>query len=297
MGLGGTGLVSSGQLTSTTQSILGVTLPAALASTVANLSRASYISTSQLVSTTSGLLASITPATGTTVGNLVSTVAGLGNSGYVSTSGLGSTVVGLQNSFLVVNASQVFVNNSRLSISSVGTFIFFSTFMNSSITYQGNNGNITGSNAGIGSAPLYFSTANLNIDRWSSFINAQSLITIEAYPQLYFANLGLTSNPSLIFMSTFIQAGGSNFTSSFMFQSAIYPTTYSNNQSNRYYQPVKLTLPGSAIQGFYPQPMRLAHYLPNAVTIGTTQGFSNSNVSIFFGSTNSVFLSVQNLPL
>ena len=158
-------------------------------------------------------------------------------------------------------------------------------------------GNITASNAAGPTAPFYFSSAILNLDRWSSFINAQSIITLEAFPTFSFANLGLPgTDPAMIFMSSFIQ-GGANFTSSQMFQTSLYPSQYTINRSNTFYQPMKITVPGVAIQGLYPNPMRLAHYLPNALTVGVTQGFSNCNVSIFYGSTNSLFLSIQNLPI
>jgi hypothetical protein len=299
IGLGTAGYISSSQLQSTIAGLGGAGLISSgqLQSTVVGLGGTGLISTGELVSTTVGLSNLIIPVSGITGGNLFSTVAGLGNAGYVSTASLVSTTVGLNNNFYVQNASQVYVNNSRLTISSVGTFIFFSTFMNSSITYQGNNGNITASNAAGATAPFYFSSAILNLDRWSSFINPQSIITLDTFPTFLFANNGLPAqNPALIFMSTFIQAGN-NFTSSQMVQTTIYPEQYTSNRSNIYNQPMKLTVPGNVIQGFYPNPMRLAHYLPNALTIGTTQGFSNCNVTIFYGSTNSLFLSIQNLPL
>lgn len=298
-GLGTAGYISSSQLQSTVIGLggTGVISTGQLVSTVRGLGTAGYISTSQLVSTTIGLSNLIVPASGASVANLVSTVAGLGESGYISSSQLASTVNQLNANFYVQNASQVFVNNSFLNISSVGTFIYFSTFMNSSITYQGNNGDITASNAAGPTAPFYFSSATLNLDRWSSFINQNSIITVEAYPTFSFANLGLPSaNPELIYMSSFIQSG-SLFLSSHMAMTGLYPTMYTAFRSNSFYQPMKITVPGSAVQGFYPNSIRLAHYLPNARTVGVTQGFSNNNVSIYFGSTNSLFLSIQNLPL
>jgi len=232
-----------------------------------------------------------------TTSTMISTVAGLGTAGYVSTSQLVSTTYALQNSFFVQNANNVYVNNSgSLTISSAGSIIFFSTFWNSSITYRGNNGQFSASNAGGATAPLYFSSATLDIDRWSTYINTRSIVTIEAYPTFMFGNLGLqSSDPVPIYMSSFIQSG-TNYTSSSIFQNTLYPSQYAVNRSNSFYQPMKFTLNGATVQGMYPNSVRLAHYLPNAYTVGVTQGFSNSNVSVFFGSTNSLFLSIQNLP-
>lgn len=312
-GLGSSGYISSSQFLSTIDKLgsngLGYVNTPSLVSTTTGLQ-------GRIISTTIGLLSTINLtsnyafAVGSTTSNYALTI-GIGASNFASTIGsntsnyanilnvssLVSTTFALKNSFYVQNANTVYVNNASLSISSVGTFIFFSSFMNSSITYQGNSGQITGSNPGGSTQPLFFSSATLNLDRWSSFINAASILTLEAYPTFLFANLGLGSNPTPIYMSSFVQAAGSNFLSSASFQSVIYPTTFSNNQSNLYNQPIKITMRGADIQGFYPQATYLAHYLPNAITTGTTQGFSNSNVSIFLGSTNSVFLSIQNLPL
>ena len=280
-GLGGAGLVSSGQLVSSLRGLgtLGYISSSQLQSTIVGIGGVNLVSSGQLVSTTIGLNNLIVPASG------------------VNTSQLTSTVIGLEDNFYVVNANNVFVNSSRVSISSVGTFIYFSTFMNSSITYQGNNGNITASNAAGATAPFYFSSAILNLDRWSSFINAASIITIETFPTFLFANNALpAANPTFIYISTFIQAGN-NFTSSQIAQAAFYPDQYTANRSNIFNQPMKLTVTGATVQGFYPNAMRLAHYLPNALSVGVTQGLSNSNVTIFYGSTNSLFLSIQNLPL
>ena len=280
-GLGGSGLISTGQLVSSLVGLgtLGYISSLQLQSTVIGLGGTGLVSTGQLVSTTIGLSNLIVPASGVNIGQLT------------------STVTGLTNNFYVVNASQVFVTNSRVSVSSAQSLIVFSTFMMSSITYQGNNGQITASNAAGPTAPFYFSSATVNLDRWSSFIASNSVVTLEFYPKFFFGNLGLPGNPSLIFMSSFVQAGGNNFTSSFMFQTAIYPTIYENGRSNSVDEAMRITMPGSVVQGFYPQPTRIAHYLPNALTVGGTQGFSNTNVSIFYGSTNSVFVSIQNLPI
>lgn len=294
IGLATYGYVSTGQLASTTNGLTtaGFVKDTNLASTVEGLATAGYISSSQLFSTVLGLGGSGLISTG----QLTSTVNGLGSIGYISSSQLLSTVIGLQSGFYIVNANNVYINNSRVTISTTGSIIFFSTFMNSSITYQGNIGQITGSNPGGATQPLYFSSATVNLDRWSTYISPTSIVTLEAFPTFLFGNLGIqTANPTPIYMSSFLQ-GGTNYLSSQIAEASIYPTLYSNGASNSYNQPIKITFPGAAIQSLYPNSMRLAHYLPNAITAGVTQGFSNSNVSIFYGSTNSLFLSIQNLP-
>ena len=317
-GLGTAGYISSSQFLSTIDKlgVLGYTNTSNLVSTTIGLN-SNIVSTSHglnvysiSVSTNASTIGGNTSNYAVTVANnaaattfsnttstMISTVAGLGTAGYVSTSQLVSTTYALQNSFFVQNANNVYVNNSgSLTISSAGSIIFFSTFWNSSITYRGNNGQFSASNAGGATAPLYFSSATLDIDRWSTYINTRSIVTIEAYPTFMFGNLGLqSSDPVPIYMSSFIQSG-TNYTSSSIFQNTLYPSQYAVNRSNSFYQPMKFTLNGATVQGMYPNSVRLAHYLPNAYTVGVTQGFSNSNVSVFFGSTNSLFLSIQNLP-
>jgi hypothetical protein len=109
-------------------------------------------------------------------------------------------------------------------------------------------------------------------------------------------------------MSSFVQSGvtgNANYLSSQMFQTMFFPTNYNSgipgglygNISNNFAPKIKMSIPGSVIQNFYRNaPLVLGHYLPNAVTLTTTQGFVNSNTTVFFGSTNSVFISVQNMP-
>jgi len=115
-------------------------------------------------------------------------------------------------------------------------------------------------------------------------------------------------SPVPIYMSSFVQSGvsgNSNYLSSQMFQSMFFPSNYNSgtagglygNISNYFSPSIKMSIPGLVIQSFYRNaPLVLGHYLPNAVTLGTTQGFVNSNATVFFGSTNSVFISVQNMP-
>jgi hypothetical protein len=175
--------------------------------------------------------------------------------------------------------------------------------MYSTISYKGNNGQFTASNAG---SVLYFSTANLQLDQFSSYITSRSMVSIEVLPTILFDKLAYTLSdwnttaqkvPQQIYMSSFIQFGISNYFSSHMSQTMMYPLQYDSNTSNTFNQPIKINLTGSVLSPTYnQQPYTLCHYLPNGKSVGNTNGFSNSNVTCFFGSTNSVFLSIQNLP-
>ena len=296
IGLGTAGYVSSSFLTSQinannrTLGLLGYISSQSLASTVRGLGTAGYISTSQFQSTIIGL-----GGVGlVSSGQLFSTVQGLGTLGYISAPTLYSTSIGLQKSFYVVNANNVYVTNSEVSISSVQNIIYLSSILFSSITYQGANSQIQASNNLPAAQPLFFSSAILTIDLLSSYITPRSLITIEAFPSFLFSPVGPYGGAQ-IYMSTFLQ-NGTNYLSTFQTVNMFYPT--STTDSNYFSPSVKISIPAKILSNYFGtgSPIYLSHYLPNAATVGVTPGFLNCNVTVFYGSTNSVFLSVQNLP-
>jgi hypothetical protein len=296
IGLGTAGYVSSSFLTSQinannrTLALLGYVSSQSLASTVTGLGTAGYVSTSQLQSTIIGLggVGLISS------GQLFSTVEGLGTVGYISAPTLYSTSIGLQKSFYVVNANNVYVTNSQVSISSIQNIIYLSSILFSSMTYKGTNSQILASNNVPISPFLYFSSAVLPIDLVSSYITPRSLITIEAYPAFLFSPVGPYGGAQ-IYMSTFLQ-NGKNYLSTFQTVNMFYPT--STNDSNYFSPSIKISVPANILSNYFGtgSPIYLSHYLPNAVTLGGTPGVVNCNVTVFYGSTNSVFLSVQNLP-
>jgi hypothetical protein len=49
------------------------------------------------------------------------------------------------------------------------------------------------------------------------------------------------------------------------------------------------------VLGAYQNPYTLTHTLPGAVSYQTNIGFRSENLSLFFPSTNSYFLTIQNL--
>ena len=240
---------------------------------------------------------------------LTSTVIGLGTTGYISSSQLQSSVTALKQSFFVVNANTLYLQGSgnSLTVSSLGNIVYLSSFLQSTITYRGSNGTITPQWT-AGTQPISFTTANLQLDSFSTLITSNAIVNIEVLGNFMFSPLALPQTPVQIYMSSFVRSGVSgnnNYLSSQMFQTMFYPTNYNSgiagglygNISNYFAPKIKMSIPGSVVQNFYPNaPFVLGHYLPNAVTLTTTQGFLNSNTTVFFGSTNSVFISVQNMP-
>jgi hypothetical protein len=316
IGLGSAGYISTASLVST---VVGLeTTKGPLVSTVAGLGTIGYISSSQLQSTVIGL-----GGTGViSTGQLVSTIEGLGTYGYVSTASLlsanqyffstgnyistgnlVSTTRGLLGSFTIVNSGDIYITNGTVNVTNANDITYLSSFLYSTITYKGNNGSFTASN---NDAILYFSTANLQLDQFSSYITSRSMISIEVIPTILFDKLAYTLNdwtaapakvPQQIYMSSFVQFGPKNYFSSQMSETMMFPLAYDSNTSNMFNQPIKINLTGNLVTSVYNQrPFTLSHYLPNGRSLGNNNGFSNSNITCFFGSTNSLFLSIQNLP-
>ena len=240
---------------------------------------------------------------------ITSSLNGLGTAGYISSTQLQSTVVALKQSFFVVNTDSLYLigSGNTLVVSSLRELVYLSSFIQSTVTYKGSNGNIAPQWT-AGTQPISFTTANLQLDSFSTLITSRATVTIEVLGNFAFSPLGLAQSPVPIYMSSFVQSGASgnsNYLSSQMFQNMFFPSNYNSGIAgglyggiSNYFSPsIKMSIPGSVIQSFYRNaPLVLGHYLPNAVTLATTQGFLNSNATVFFGSTNSVFISVQNVP-
>ena len=240
---------------------------------------------------------------------ITSSLTGLGTAGYISSTQLQSTVVALKQSFFVVNTDSLYLigSGNTLVVSSLRELVYLSSFIQSTVTYKGSNGNIAPQWT-AGTQPISFTTANLQLDSFSTLITSRATVTIEVLGNFAFSPLGLAQSPVPIYMSSFVQSGASgnsNYLSSQMFQNMFFPSNYNSGIAgglyggiSNYFSPsIKMSIPGSVIQSFYRNaPLVLGHYLPNAVTLATTQGFLNSNATVFFGSTNSVFISVQNVP-
>jgi len=312
-GLGNSGYISSQQLISTTGGVtnqlfstsLGLYTFAAqatitqgiLTSTTVGLGSIGYVSSPALVNLISTANVLNMVSTSYFESKLISTVEGLGSAGYVSSSQLISTTKSLLNSLYIVNAGNIYINGQgvTLSISTSQNIIYLSSILMSSITYSGTNGSILGTGATTPNNYLTFTSANLPLDQMSSYITANSRVTIDAYPSYLFNSLGLATGGIGLYMSTFIKGVGANYLSSQMSQSRFYVSNTSPN-SNEFNQPIRFSVPGSVVQGFYGNaPFTLGHYIPNAISYLTAQGFTSSNVNIFYSSTNSLFFSIQNL--
>ncbi len=317
--------VSTGALVSTTAGVLPLSQ---LVSTVAGLGSIGYISSSQLVSTVQGLSTNTFSTFYSTLvpqfivpSQLTSTVRGLGTVNYISTTQLTSTVsyifdtsryvstgalvsttagisTNLQTSFYIDNAGTLNIFGGTTIVSSVTKVVFLSTFALSSLTYAGSNGTVVPvryPDATLGTN-LFFSTAKVSLDKFSSYILDTTQINLEFYPTFVFPRLNTGASAYLLINMSSMLAYGPNYLSNNIASSWVYAGTTTSGFGNVFQQPIQLQLPGSLIKNKYAYDYTLVHNLPDSVTSNLTNGFTSGDVTVRFGSTNSVFLSIQNLP-
>jgi hypothetical protein len=317
--------VSTGALVSTTAGLLP--LPQ-LTSTVAGLGTLGYISSQSLVSTVQGISTTMFSTFFSTLFSsfvtplqLISTVSSLGTYGYISTSQLTSTVAWFQDpsrfvstgalvsttagistnvrtSFYIDSAGTLNIFGGTTIVSSVDSVVFLSTFTLSSLTYQGSNGTVVPvryPDATLGNN-MIFSTAKISFDKFSSFILSNTRINLEVYPTFVFPRLNTGASQSMLINMSTMLAYGPSYLSNNIASSWVYAGTQTTGFGNMYQQPIHLQIPGSNIQNKYAFDYYLVHNLPDSVTSNLTPGFVAGDVEVRYGSTNSVFLSIQNLP-
>jgi hypothetical protein len=302
--LGTVGYISTSQLNSTVTGLgtLGY-ISGGLTSSLIGLGTLGYVSSSQLISTVTGLgtagyvssasLYSTVRGLGTTgyisSSQLMSTVRGLGSLGYVSLATLSTTVGQRLNVFFnTTNTLSINGNNNVVSISSMNAPFFFSSIFNSSITYKGNNGSL---GATISNDDFYISTLNTQLDSFSSFINSRTKLTLDIYPNILFPNINTNGVSRTFTVSSFLQYGGTPIYNP-IHQTWLYGIN--NSASNMFSPSMRLNVSGSVINSNYLQPYVLVHRIINA-NFTAPNTFSNSNVNIFFDSTTSYYLTIQNL--
>jgi hypothetical protein len=256
-------------------------------STIEGLGTLGYLSSFEALGTL-GYVSSLT---------LQSSVAGLGTSGYVSSTQLASTVAYLQDTLsnqIQIDRAPGSVNifNSVVHFCTATNVFLISSFVFSSLTYEGEMGNLVAwSNAN----DMAFSTAVVRFDNFSSFIDSNSRVFLDIYPTFAFSELNTGAlSYSLLPISTFLSYGTSN-----IFETTVTGTLVATNKTagftNFYQQALKMQIPGSIISGNYNDQYILNHYMPDSLTNLTFPGLRSNDVFVQYSSTNSLFVSVQNL--
>lgn len=305
-GLGTFGYVSSSQLISTTDFFIDPSRyvsTGALISTTAGIiaGQTGTLSNAALTSTVIGLGSANYVSTATLQTSLRSTVTGLGSAEYISSLSLQSTVAKLldvanASTFITIDRAGTVNVYAPLTVNNIaGDIIYISTFLTSSVQYSGTNGTISGvvlPNPASGT-DLIFSTGIVPFAAFSSFINASSRISLDIFPTFAFTELNTMASKSLVTpMSTFIQCENHRISSTNT--SWLIANSKTSGFSNYFQQQIKLNFLGSEITPCYTSSYILYHHLPNGMTINLDPGLKASSITVQYGSTNSMFVSVQN---
>ena len=273
-----------------------------LVSTVGGLSQSGYVSTTQLVSSFVGLGSLFVSTT-----SLTSSLQGLANINYISTASLVSTVQGLstmsQTCVRFDRTVNAYVQNCTVIFTSTTNIGFFSTFSQSSITQTQTFGTQFAAEI-INTTNLRFSTASINLSPFSTFMTQSSIVTLDVYPHIAFSRLADSATAVKVLpISTFVQWSNiilsSPMVTTFMYagNTTVPVNGIERAASNFYNTPIKLQFAPQTVVGSTINPFTLVHVLPNGlVSGGNTNALSNEFVTPYFGTTGSVFVSIQNNP-
>jgi hypothetical protein len=311
-----TGLGSSGYVST-------IGLQTALQSTVTGLGSSGYVSTIALQTALQSTVGGFGSSGYVSTTGLQTVINSLGSSySYVSTPSLQSTVIGLGSvgylSSLALNIRYDNAGNVSIvggsntnTFTNVGTIYYVSTFFQSSMTYSGVRPGTQLAGNLINNSNMEFTTATIRLDAFSSFTNSNSRITIETYPTILFSKLGTGSviNTPLCFpISTLLKYGNNTLlynttTTNYLFaangMSIVSDPNVPNgirfiDSSNAFQQPIRISVPQNTVLN-YESNYSLYHYMPGAINYGDfQQGLHNNNFTPYFGSTGSIFVSIQN---
>lgn len=308
-GLSNLGYVISEQLASTVTGlgsvgyISSINTPISFQSTVAGLGSIGYVSTSYLsnvINTMGNLYVSSA--------SLASTVGGLSTFGYPTNIDLSTAILGIsamKNSIRFDTVGNVIMTGASnvITFTNPQNIIFISTFYQSSIYYSGPRVGSTIVGRLVGTNDLEFSTAVMRLDSFSSFMNSNSKVTFDIYPTYSFTKLGTgaTEIPVLP-LSTLLKCG-----SNILYNTCVTRHLYAGNTRtllesglsvdsfNIFNQPIRLTVP-APYEWDYTKTYDIYHYMPSSVQFGALQNALHSTiVTPYFGSTGSIFVTVQNL--
>ena len=303
------GYVLSNQLASTVTGlgsvgyISTINTPMTFQSTVTGLGSVGYVSSSTLLNTINTMGNIYVSTT-----SLTSTVGGLSTFGYPTNIDLSTAILGIsaaKNSIRFDTVGNVIMsgNSNSVTFTNTASVIYVSTFYHSSMKYTGAPVGSTIVGRLLNSNDMEFSTATINLAAFSSFINNNTRVSIDIYPTYVFTKLGTgATKPVIVAMSTLLKSGNTVLLDTAVTNSVFVGNTrvllengLTVDSSNIYNQPIKLTVPIPHVWD-YTNPYTLYHYMPSSIQTNQLQNAIHSTiVTPYFGSTGSIFVSVQNL--
>lgn len=303
------GYILTNQLTSTIDGlgqvgyISTIATPMSLQSTVAGLGSIGYVSSATLRNTID-TMGNVYVSTA----SLTSTVGGLSTFGYPTNIDLSTAILGIsaaKNSIRFDTVGNVIMSGSSnlITFANATAVIYVSTFYQSSMKYTGAPVGSTIVGRLLNTNDMEFSTATIRLDAFSSFINNDTRVSIDVYPTYAFTKLGTgATEPVIIPMSTLLKSGNTvlldTVTTNSLFvgnTTTLLESGLRVDSSNIFNQPIRLTVPTPHLWDFT-NPYTLYHYMPSSIQTNQLQNALHSTiVTPYFGSTGSIFVSVQNL--
>jgi len=239
--------------------------------------------------------------------SLTSTVGGLSTFGYPTNVDLSTAINAIsvaKNSIRFDTVGNVILTGTSnlITFTNASNVIYTSTFYQSSMVYSGAPVGSTIVGRLVNSNSMEFSTATIRMDTLSSFINNNSRVTIEIRPTYAFTKLGTGATaPAIVPISTLLKSGNTP-----LLNTAVTNSLYVGNtrtllesgltvdSSNIFNQSIKLTVPIPYVWD-YTNPYTIYHYMPSSIQANQLQNALHSTiVTPYFGSTGSIFVSVQN---
>ena len=284
------------------------TLEASIQSTTQGLTNSlgtlGYVSTLSLQSTTQGIYDGFGNYYISTAGLdsiIQSSIEGLGTVGFLSTSQFNDALTSSFNALFTYNL--ISSPNLKSTIDNLGSMGYISTAtlvssfnalkkslinIRSSIAYTGNTGEVIMQNYGDDSN-LYFSTATVNFDRFSSFINSTSMLSFDANINVFFTGPFASTNTGIYQITSYLlcKTDPVNIMTSATYSDSLYAIY---GVSNSYSRMITFDINRSFIQSNYRYNYDLVHYLSNS-GVNTNTTFSTS-ASIYMSPINSLFFTL-----
>ena len=127
----------------------------------------------------------------------------------------------------------------------------------------------------------------------ANFITPNTKITLDVFPNFFFCTMNLVNSTQFFPISTMVQYG-QNIMLNTTNVSYMVANGFTPGYSNYFQVPLRMNMAGADLYGNNLNPYVLVHRVESCLSSNLSGGFSNSNVSVYMASTNSIFVTMIN---